>query len=168
MARRVRTHVAPMLYDGLPDAIKSIRTRKKLQQNEAAARGGLKAKELGKWSDYETRKKRLGEKELPIILRGLDCKEIELWEEKVRLERQHYRQRADAVGEPRPGYDSSLVAGYVESLYRLDIDRLPADEQTWFGDMRNAVAATVANAFMMGDRLKARFRELMHQVPEDV
>ncbi len=167
MTAKVRSLQPPMVFDGLHEAIKNIRIRKGIQQSEAAERGGLEKAGPSRWSEYETRKKRLGKEELKIVTTGLGCTELDLWEEKVRVERRHYRELGKTIAESAPGYDTSAMASYVESLYRLDVDDLPPSEQVWFNDFRNLVVAQVSSTFSMADRLKVRYRQLMTKKPED-
>ena len=146
----------PIVYDGVRQAIANIRTRKKILQKDAATKAGITS---SRWSEIETGvKKKLSVEERRVVTTGLGCTEIELWEEKVRVERDYYRRRAMEIGETKPSYDSSSLATYVEALYRLDVSHLPDKRRAAFSDLRNAAAATVAAAFTLVDRMRDMYQ----------
>ena len=163
-----------MLHDGLPEAIRRLRSRQGLTQEDVAQRvrkfrlqdckpeeeADLLKFDGRKWSEYENNVKRLWQSDLPNVLAGLGCKEMALWEEKIHVERMYYREQAMEVGEETPEYDTSISSTYIEHLYRLDVDLLPPDERAWFHDFRNSIAVAVANTLAVADQVISRYRQL--------
>ncbi len=150
MTEKVRAYAPPMLWDGLPQAIRNIRTRKDLSQAEAAERGGTTA---DKWSQWETRTKRLLRKHLPIVTKGLKVTEGELQREAARLQDQHYVRQAAEIGEPRPIYDTSITSSVIGGLPQGGSD-LPAPAADLLNKLSNASAVVVGAAMTMADCVK--------------
>ncbi len=147
---KVRAYAPPMLYDGLPQAIKNIRTYKELTQVEAAKRGGTTA---DTWSQWESRTKRLLRKHLPIVTKGLKITESELHRERERVEDQHYDRLANVIGEPKPIYDRSVTAGVIGSLPHGQSDLPPAVED-WQNRLTTAAAGVVSIAVGLAECVK--------------
>ena len=146
-----------MLYDGLPEAIATIRKRKGLSQEEAAERGGVKKHQ---WSLYETRAKRLGLPELSIITNGLRVTKTELWQEKYEAESPHYLAASDEVREQTPRYGIPMVTAALQSLFELDSERLPPEWRKMFEDYRAGVVASLNTDLNMSNHLKQLFWRL--------
>ncbi len=153
----------PMLYDGLGPAIANIRKRKNRLQLDCIAhvKGDQDAKlaAVKKWSRMESGiHKIFGPEEEKLLLKGLGCTKIELWEEKMRVERDYYRKHAAEVGEPKPGYDTSALARHVEQLFRLDADELPPNAQQEFHELRNIVVTLVTQISHLIERVGGSYR----------
>ncbi len=149
--KKARHHVAPMLYDGSADAIRLIRERKNLRQAEAAKRGGVTAQQ---WSDYETRSKRLGLPELPIVLAGLDATKTELVSAKYEAEMGYYKTAPDEIREDAPRYGSPAAASALQSIWVLDAERLPPEDRRAFEDFRLGAAATLSAGIQQAENVK--------------
>jgi transcriptional regulator with XRE-family HTH domain len=76
-----------LLFDGLGEAIRTLRLEKNLTQSQAAVRGGATT---NSWSRWEVGRKPRPDM-LPRILKGLECTKTELWQRKAQIEAQHYR-----------------------------------------------------------------------------
>lgn len=139
-----------MLYDGLPQAIKNIRTRKGLSQAEAAKHGGTTA---DSWSQWETRTKRLLRDHLPMVTQGIKVTEFELYREADRLEQQHYIRQAAEIGEPRPIYDTFVTTDVIGGLPQSR-GALPAEVEDWQNKLTNLTSGVVATAMSLADCVK--------------
>ncbi len=160
-----------MLWDGLPLAIRNLRTRRGLLQGQAAKRGGTSA---DKWSQWETRTKRLLRTDLEIVMEGLGVTEVELYQEAARLEHQHYAQLAAETGEPIPICDTSVTSNVIGGLPQ-DKGDLPPDTRQWQNKLSNVSAAVVAIAMSLADCVKdghpilvQDFQDLLAAVDEEV
>ncbi len=143
----------PMLPDGLPDAIRNVRLRKGMTQAQAAEKGGV---EPYKWSQYETRAKRLSIDELPIIKKGLGVSRTDLWNERYETERPYYEGPAppDEIREDAPRYGMPMVTAVLQSLFAMDSEKLPLKWQKTFNDRRNGLLNSFANDLREADDLK--------------
>ncbi len=150
MTEKVRGYAPPMLWDGLPLAIRNIRTRKNLSQAQAAERGGTTA---DKWSQWETRTARLLREHLPIVTKGLEVTEGELQREAAYLQDQHYVKQAAEIGEPRPIYDTSVTSSVIGDLPQGGGD-LPAPVAAWQNKLFNVAAVVAAAAMTVVDCVK--------------
>ena len=150
MTKKARAYAPPLLWDGLPLAIKNIRARKGLSQAQAAERGDTTAET---WSQWETRTKRLLRVHLPNITKGLEVTEFELHWESKRLEEEHYKRQAAEIGEPRPTYDTSVTSGIIGSLPQ-GRGELPVEVENWQNQLTNASATVVASAMTLADCIK--------------
>ncbi|MEM7584596.1 MAG: helix-turn-helix transcriptional regulator [Acidobacteriota bacterium] len=145
-----------LLFDGLRIAIANLRKRQGLLQEDCADR--THTLNADKWSRIEAGRRKTFKPELKReVLRGLGCSEVELWEEKVRVEREHYRSQA-GDDEPEPGFDTSALANHVEQLYRLDAEQLPPGVRQAFHELRNVAVALITQAAQLIDRVKAMYR----------
>ncbi len=152
-----------MLWDGLPQAIRNIRTRKHLSQAEAAERGNTTA---DKWSQWETRTKRLLREHLESVTKGLEVTESELQREAAYLQNQHYMRHAAEIGEPRPIYDTSITSGVIGSLSQGQ-GKLPAEVADWQNRLVNASSAVVAVAMTLADCVKDGPQALSQALPSN-
>lgn len=151
MTRKARAYAPPLLWDGLPLAIKNIRTLKGLSQAQAAKRGDTTAEA---WSQWETRTKRLLRSHLPNVIKGLEVTEFELHWESKRLEDEHYKRQAAEIGEPRQIYDTSVTSRIIGSLPQ-GRGELPAEVEDWQNQLSNASATVVASAMTLADCIKS-------------
>ena len=155
-----------MLFSSIGKAVRNIRERQKLEQKQCVARAvgaeepdQVKPGLLKKWSRIETGNHQLfGPEEAELLFTGLQCTELELWKEKIRIEREHYREHASEVGEPKPGYDTSTMALYVDELYRYKANELPPNAQEEFHELRNTVVAMATQLSLLIDRVGGIFR----------
>ncbi len=153
-----------MLYDGLREAIANIRKRKGLTQIQCAARTPTSSEEHKKslekkWSRIEAGTHKIfGPAEEALLLTGLQCTKLELWEEKMRVERDYYRKYAAEVGESKPGYETSALARHVEQLYRFNAEELPPNAQQEFHELRNIVVTLVTQISHLIDRVGGSYR----------
>ncbi len=146
VAEQKRAYEPPLLWDGLPQAIRNIRTRKKLRQSECAARGDPTGRTTADtWSQWESRTKRLLRKHRSIVTEGLGVTEFELQWEAARLQKQHYDRQAAEIGEPRAIYDSFAASELIGELPWGGGD-LPPEVDDWQHRLSNASAAMMATA----------------------
>lgn len=150
VSRKKRAYAPPLLWDGLPDAIRNLRKSKELFQAQAAERGGT-TKDT--WSQWERRTKRLLREHLPIVTKGLGVTEFQLHLEAARLQEQHYNRLAAEVREPRPIYDTSITSGVIGSLPQ-GTGELPPELEDWHNKLTNATASVVSVAMNLAECVK--------------
>ena len=117
-----------VLFDGLGAAVRTIRKKKGLTQEVAAAKAGV---HKSTWSVWE-RGRQPTTDSLPKILIGLGCTEVELWKHKVQIEAAHYHQ---------PGLATDQAFAYCDSVHDSLNDARAAEMRSFFG--REMAVATV-------------------------
>lgn len=144
-----------MLYDGRCQAIKNLRERKNLRQKDVERVGGIAAGSVSKWENEG----RVPKNKIPAIIKGLRSTEIEFWEEKVRVEREHYQRLAIERGERLPAYNVSVIGDQLNRLLELDMGEVSDETRNEMSELRNHLMALITGIYTIIDRFNALWKK---------
>lgn len=144
-----------MLSVGYKEAVRTIRRRKGLTQEECAERVDMKAK---LWSKYETGAVRITAKALARMREALECSKAELFHLALPYQRAFHQDESGEIREGAQAYGTKPIpTNKVKRILALDENALPAEERHWFKVERDDVAAILSRAQDMADNLTEKY-----------
>ncbi len=148
-----------MLDIGYKEAVRTLRKRKGLTQEQCAARIGMKDKN---WSKYETGAVKITEQALARLRKALQCTKAELFYLALPYQRAYHNAPAEEIREDAPEFGTTPAATRaVRRLLALNEKALPAGEQHWFKLERDHLAALLARAVAMAEDLVEKYLYLI-------